>query len=278
MAGAGTRLFEAGSILTANQVNTYLMDQVVARFATLEDRDLAFGGATQPALAEGRLCYLDSTNKVYIYTGSDWEEIGSQIEAGEVGTTELADSSVTTAKILNGTILNEDISSSASIALSKLATGALPAAITVASINIVNGTIVNDDISTSAAISLSKLGAGSLPSTIEVNSLNIVNNTIVNDDISASASIVDTKLATIATTGKVSNSATTATNANTASAIVARDASGNFTAGTITATLVGNVTGTASNASKINNRTIFVQTATPTAIATGDIWFQVAGF
>ena len=52
----------------------------------------------------------------------------------------------------------------------------------------------------------------------------------------ASAAIADTKLATIATAGKVSNSATTATSANTASAIVARDASGNFTAGTITAT------------------------------------------
>ena len=52
--------------------------------------------------------------------------------------------------------------------------------------------------------------------------------------------IADTYLATISTAGKVSNSATTATNANTASAIVARDASGNFTAGTITATLTGN--------------------------------------
>ena len=50
----------------------------------------------------------------------------------------------------------------------------------------------------------------------------------------------DSKLATIGTAGKVSNSATTATNANTASAIVARDASGNFTAGTITAALTGN--------------------------------------
>jgi hypothetical protein len=63
---------------------------------------------------------------------------------------------------------------------------------------------------------------------------NIVNGTIVNADISASAAIADTKLATISTAGKVSNSATTATNANTASAIVARDASGNFAAGDIT--------------------------------------------
>ena len=47
--------------------------------------------------------------------------------------------------------------------------------------------------------------------------------------------IADTYLATISTANKVSNSATTATSANTASAIVARDASGNFTAGTVTA-------------------------------------------
>ena len=56
-------------------------------------------------------------------------------------------------------------------------------------------------------------------------------------------SITDTKLSTITTAGKVSNSATTAASANTAGAIVARDASGNFTAGTITAALTGNVTG-----------------------------------
>ena len=47
------------------------------------------------------------------------------------------------------------------------------------------------------------------------------------------------------TSHKVSNSATTATNANTASAIVARDASGNFAAGTITANLNGVATYTA---------------------------------
>ena len=55
-------------------------------------------------------------------------------------------------------------------------------------------------------------------------------------------SIADSKLNTITTAGKVANSATTATNLNTASSIVARDASGNFSAGTITASLSGNST------------------------------------
>jgi hypothetical protein len=73
---------------------------------------------------------------------------------------------------------------------------------------------------------------------------------IVNADINDNAQIADTKLATIATTGKVSNSATTATSANVNSAIVARDANGNFTATTITAALSGNAT-TASSAAKL---------------------------
>lgn len=75
-----------------------------------------------------------------------------------------------------------------------------------------------------------------------ITSAMIADGTIVNADINASAAIADTKLATISTSGKVANSATTATSANTASAIVARDASGNFSAGTITATLSGNAT------------------------------------
>jgi hypothetical protein len=68
----------------------------------------------------------------------------------------------------------------------------------------------------------------------------IASGVIVDADINASAGIVDTKLATISTAGKVSNSATTATSANTNSAIVARDGSGDFSAGTITASLTGN--------------------------------------
>ena len=72
-----------------------------------------------------------------------------------------------------------------------------------------------------------------------VTSTMIANDTIVNIDINSAAAIVDTKLATIATAGKVSNSATTATSALGANTIVARDGSNNFTAGTITAALTG---------------------------------------
>ena len=81
------------------------------------------------------------------------------------------------------------------------------------------------------------------PITSVGNATSITAGAIVNADINASAAIVDTKLATISTALKVSNSATTAASANTASAIVARDASGNFDAGTITAALTGTASG-----------------------------------
>jgi hypothetical protein len=59
--------------------------------------------------------------------------------------------------IANGTIVDADVNASAAIALSKLATGALPTGITVASANIVDGTIVNADVNASAAIAGTKI-------------------------------------------------------------------------------------------------------------------------
>ena len=83
MAGAGTTLFTAGSVLTAAQVNTYLMDQTVMRFASTAARDAAFGGVGEPTLAEGMLCYIDADDKVYVNidgTSGGWTEIGFAAE------------------------------------------------------------------------------------------------------------------------------------------------------------------------------------------------------
>ena len=108
-----------------------------------------------------------------------------------------------------------------------------------------------------------------------VTSTMIANDTIVNVDINSSAAIADTKLATISTAGKVSNSATTATDANTNSAIVARDGSGNFSAGTITATLTGTATGIASGstysgtAASSSNKVIDQTSYIPTTVVLG---------
>jgi hypothetical protein len=76
--------------------------------------------------------------------------------AGTVSSDLVSGFSITTA-IGSGVIVDADIDASAAIALSKLATGALPTAITVASANIVDDTIVNADVSASAAIAGSKI-------------------------------------------------------------------------------------------------------------------------
>ena len=76
MAGAGNKLFTSGSILTANEVNTYLMDQAVMRFADEATRTAAFGGAGEPTLAEGMMSYLMDTDSVQVYDGSAWVSVG----------------------------------------------------------------------------------------------------------------------------------------------------------------------------------------------------------
>lgn len=229
MAGAGVKLFTAGSQLTATEVNTYLMDQVVAYFADSAARDAAFGGAGEPSLSAGRLAYLFSDNKLYLYDNTNnWVEIGAQVEDGEittakiaslaVTTAKLADDAVTSAKIADGTIVNADINSSAAIAHSKLAnatagqvllgtttTGVVTATtvsgdvtITGAGVTAIGaGVIVNADINASAAIDKTKISGTAITAgdTGTVTSTMIADGTIVNADINASAAIDLGKLA-----------------------------------------------------------------------------------
>ena len=61
---------------------------------------------------------------------------------------DLRDEVITSAKIKNGTIVDADISASAGIAQSKIATGNLPSGITINSDNIVDGSIVAGDLQT----------------------------------------------------------------------------------------------------------------------------------
>lgn len=67
----GTNLFSSGQVLTASQVNQYLMRGVKV-FASSTIRDAAYGGAGEPTLFEGEVCYLTDSNSVQYYTGSAW--------------------------------------------------------------------------------------------------------------------------------------------------------------------------------------------------------------
>jgi hypothetical protein len=108
---------------------------------------------------------------------------------------------------------------------------------------VVNGTNGNTAIAGSLTIgdtvTLSDLASG----VVHANGSGLLTSSfIVNNDISASAAIADSKLAQIGAAGKVANSATTATSSNGANSIVARDGSGSFAAGIITADLAGTAT------------------------------------
>ena len=68
MAGAGFKTFNTGDVLTASDVNTYLMQQTVMVFADASARSTALGAN----VAEGMLSYLKDTNAVEVYNGSSW--------------------------------------------------------------------------------------------------------------------------------------------------------------------------------------------------------------
>jgi hypothetical protein len=90
MAGLGAKLFTDGSVLNAAQVNGYLMDQSIMRFATTAARDAAFGGVGEPTLAEGMCAYIDDLNVLQIYSGSNWVLITDAIVADITARTALS--------------------------------------------------------------------------------------------------------------------------------------------------------------------------------------------
>lgn len=150
-----------------------------------------------------------------------------------------ANALVKTAAGSNNTVLFADSTASGGVSFG-LVTSAMITDATITGTDIASGTVTSSNIASGT-----------------VTSSNIADNTIVNADINSAAGIVDTKLATISTGGKVSNSATTATSANTGSAIVARDGSGNFNAGTISASITGNIAGNLSGGQVVATGSVY---------------------
>jgi Chaperone of endosialidase len=103
---------------------------------------------------------------------------------------------ITSAMITDGTITGTDIASS-----------------TITGSNIASSTVTNTNLA--GSIAYSKL---------------VLTGSVTNTDLAGG--IADSKLSTISTAGKVANSATTATSASTANAIVARDSDASFNAKT----------------------------------------------
>jgi len=223
--------------------------------------------AANTILAEGEIGIESDTDYIKIGDGTTaWNSLGYAPVFGAVTTATIVDANVTSAKLAtslaftgNPTAATQTLGNDTT----RLATTAFVRAEVVALVDSAPGALdtlnelaaaLADDASFSTTVTNSLAakapladptftGTVTLP-TSTVTSGMILDGTIVNADINSSAGIADTKLATISTSSKVSNSATTATAANTNSAIVARDASGDFSAGTITAALTGNASGT----------------------------------
>ena len=68
-------VYTAGEVLTAADMN--ITNSGIPVFATSVTRDAAFGGAGEKTLAQGQFCYLESTSKLQVYTGSAWANVGT---------------------------------------------------------------------------------------------------------------------------------------------------------------------------------------------------------
>jgi len=69
--------FTTSQVLTSAQMNQSARTGVPV-FAGTTERDAAFGGSGEKTLAEGQLCYLESTNVVQYYDGAAWATVGPQ--------------------------------------------------------------------------------------------------------------------------------------------------------------------------------------------------------
>ncbi|MFZ9891911.1 MAG: hypothetical protein ACO3FL_08695 [Ilumatobacteraceae bacterium] len=70
MAGAGYRTFQSGEVLTANNVQTYLMDQAVQVYAGTAARASAV-----PSPSAGMVAYSTATG-LQVFDGSAWTDVG----------------------------------------------------------------------------------------------------------------------------------------------------------------------------------------------------------
>jgi hypothetical protein len=235
---------------------------------------VANGGTNLSTYTAGDILYANATNTIgKLGVGSQYQVLTMGAAAPEWGAVNLSNASATSGSLgatSGGTgqttyTLGDIIYSSASNTLAKLAgqTTTTQKFLSQTGTGAVSAAPVWDTI---PAGSITGLGT---MSTQNANAVAITGGTLNNVVIGGTTANAGTFTTATATsfvgsgasltslngsnvsTGTVANARTTATELNTASAIVARDASGNFAAGTITA----NLTGTASSATSATSAT-----------------------
>lgn len=106
MAGLGYKVFTAGEVLTAANVNGYLMEQSVMVFAGTAARSSAIGTPT-----EGMVTYLEDTNQVEVYNGATWVGVSATTPITTQGDLIVGNASGAPARLAigaNGTVLQSN--------------------------------------------------------------------------------------------------------------------------------------------------------------------------
>lgn len=82
MAGAGFKEFQSESVLTATQVNTYLMQQSVMNFADTATASSAIVDSNGASLlSEGMVIYSQADERLHVRNGSgSWDRVGTKAE------------------------------------------------------------------------------------------------------------------------------------------------------------------------------------------------------
>ena len=88
--GAGFRTFQSGEVLTADNVQNYLMDQAVMVFAGTAER-----GSALPTPETGMTAYSTATG-LQVYNGSDWSAVSSVVQVKSTTKTDTFTMSSTT--------------------------------------------------------------------------------------------------------------------------------------------------------------------------------------
>lgn len=142
----GATIYPVFTATEANQAN-----ELVSKYTT--NGDIVVHGTSGPkTISTGG---SGNNNKVLV---ADSSVSDGGVKWAQITADGIADSAITSGKILDGAIVNADINASAAIAPSKLGAGALPTDVTVASANLVNGTVALEDLATAVVNRLVPVG------------------------------------------------------------------------------------------------------------------------
>jgi hypothetical protein len=175
MAGAGYKLFATGDVLTAAQVNTFLMEQAVMRFADSAARTTALSGV----LAEGMVSYLQDTNSLEVYDGSGWVGATGDITALTAGTginitsntgpipTVAIDTAVTADLTTAQTLTNKTLTTPVISSITNTGTLTLPTSTDTLVGRATTDTLTNKTLTTPVISSITNTGTLTLPTSTD---------------------------------------------------------------------------------------------------------------